>query len=70
MNRFNSIEYGQGEYRYTAECGRGGIGEYATNNAVPIAKCVQVCSTIEDGECGKNERVDGAEKLGEKEGED
>ena len=70
MNRFDCIECDQGEFRYTAECGRCGIDEYAENYAMQIAKCVQVCGGIEDGECGKNERVDGAEKLGEEEGGD
>ena len=54
MDRFDCIECDQGEFRYTAECGRGGIGEYAANNAMQIAKCVQVCGGIEDGEYGKN----------------
>ena len=70
MNRFEWIECDQGEYGHTAECGRGGIGEYAANYTMQITKCVQVCGGIEDGECGENERVDGAEKLGEEEGED
>ena len=70
MDRFGRIECDQGEYGYTAECRRSGIGEYAANNAMQIAKCVQVCGGTEDGECGENERVDGAEKLGEEEGDD
>ncbi len=48
MNRFDRIECDQGEFRYTAECGRGGIDEYATYYAMQIAKCVQVCGGIED----------------------
>ena len=70
MNRFDRIKCDQGEYGHTAECERCGIGEYAANNAMQIAKCVQVCGGIEDGEWGKNERVGGAEKLGEEEGGD
>lgn len=70
MNRFDRIKCDQGEYGHTAECGRSGIDEYAANCTMQIAKCVQVCGDIEDGECGKNERVDGAEKLGEEEGGD
>ena len=69
MDRFDRIECDQGESRYTAECGRSGIEEYVANNAMQITKCVQVCGGTEDGECGENERVDGAEKL-EEEGDD
>lgn len=69
MDRFDSIECDQGEYGHTAECGRSGIDEYAANNAMQIAKCVQVCGGIEDGECGKNERVGGAKEMGEEGGD-
>ena len=68
MNRFDGVECDQGQFRYPAECGRSGIDEYAENNAMQIAKCVQACRGIEDGECRENERVDGAEKLGKEEG--
>ena len=70
MNRFDCPECDQGEYGYTTKCEGGGNSDYAANNSMQIAKCVQACRGIEDEDCWENERVDGVEKLGEKKGGD